>query len=71
MDTNTVLEIIKMIQDRIKNNAINCINNPASTETIACFRIGERRSLIELRDYLQDHIDAELSAFESTLGQAE
>jgi hypothetical protein len=65
MDTNTVLEIINMIDNQIADNKKRMSDKGFNIETPA------QTELIKLKNHLQNSIDAELSAFESTLGQAE
>jgi len=65
MDTQTVLDIIKMINrqlDMINGYALN--NKGGLTEAEAISAIAGRNTLVQLRDHLQSYIEAELSKAE-------
>jgi len=62
MDTTTVLQIIKMIDNRIeKIQLVRCMFLSLRTETD-----GAISALIELRDHLQEYIEQSLSAMEQS-----
>ena len=65
MDTGTVLEIIDLINrqlDMINGYALN--NKGGLTEVEAISAIAGRKTLLQLRDYLQEYIEAEVSKIE-------
>ena len=68
MDTTTVLEIIKMIDTQIESNYDDEFRFTWHKNEHCN---GYQEGLEALKNHLQNYIDAELSAFESTLGQAE
>ncbi|HPP18514.1 MAG TPA: hypothetical protein PLT51_00840 [Candidatus Dojkabacteria bacterium] len=62
MDTTTVLQIIKMIDNRIETLNTTCeMYVSMRTETD-----GAISALIELRDHLQEYIEQSLSAMEQS-----
>lgn len=65
MDTNTILEVINMIDNQIDNNKKRMSDKGFNIETPA------QTELTKLKNHLQNYIEAKLNGFESTLGQSE
>lgn len=64
MDTATVLRIIQVIDNRLTHEDLS-IDYPGPKEYVH----GKRAGLIEVRDYLQLSIDADVTAMESNTGE--
>jgi len=72
MDTGTVLQIIDHINrqiDMINEHALN--NKGGLTEVEAISAIAGRNTLKQLRDYLQEYIELQVSYAENALGAGE
>jgi hypothetical protein len=72
MDTGTVLQIIDHINrqiDMINGYALN--NKGGLTEAEAISGIAGRNTLKQLRDYLQEYIELQVSYAENALGAGE
>ena len=65
MDTKTIFKVIDLINrqlDMINGYALN--NKGGLTEVEAISAIAGRKNLLQLRDYLQEYIEAEVSSIE-------
>jgi hypothetical protein len=65
MDTKTIFKVIDLINrqlDMINGYALN--NKGGLTEVEAISAIAGRKTLLQLRDYLQEYIEAEVSSIE-------
>jgi hypothetical protein len=65
MDTETIFKVIDLINrqlDMINGYALN--NKGGLTEVEAISAIAGRKTLLQLRDYLQEYIEAEVSSIE-------
>jgi len=67
MDTETVLKIIKMIENNLKVSEENTpITQPAKDYQ---FVLGRENALQELQDHLQSFIEGQLNALENQAGE--
>jgi len=67
MDTETVLKIIKMIENNLKVSEENTpITQPAKDYQ---FVLGRENALQELQDHLQSFIEGQLNALENQTGE--
>jgi hypothetical protein len=64
METTTVLAIIEMIDNRLRNFRRGPLDGMPDD-----FTIGEVSSLTELRDHLQEYIEQQVSAIENSTGE--
>ena len=69
MDTTTVLEIIEMLDNSLRELNQHVINNINQTEAKACMSIGKRQGLTDFRDHLQMFIEEQLNALENQTGE--
>jgi len=64
MDTTTVLEIIKMIDNRLRNFRRGPLDGMPDD-----FTIGEEFGMQQIRDHLQSFIEGQVSAIENSTGE--
>jgi hypothetical protein len=67
MDTDTVIEIMQIIDNQLYDININAIND--DTEPKACITIGKRQALTELNEHLEKFITAQLVHLETLTGE--
>lgn len=65
MDTATVLEIIKMIDQKIEQNNLKSKEHAEKTGEIDSYYIGAYDELAKLADHLQSFIEGQLNAAEN------
>lgn len=70
MDINTRMEIVAMINNnlRVKQELLQEQTNKSMSRVILNLTIGKMLGLIELRDHLQEGIEADISAMETARG---
>jgi hypothetical protein len=66
MDTTTVLEIIKMLDVRLDTLRAEAYAKPIELDETSWDKSAE---LMNLRDHLQDYIEAQVSAIENSTGE--
>lgn len=64
MDTTTVLEIIKMIDNKLSNFRRGLLEGMPDA-----FTIGEESGMQQIRDHLQSFIEGQLNAAENQTGE--
>ena len=71
MDTTTVLEIIKMIDYRLKQNSIefNSVHPDDMPDEMYYRLLGADNELMHLNEELQSYIEAKLNAPENQTGE--
>lgn len=71
MDTTTVLEIIKMIDYRLKQNSIefNSVHPDDMPDEMYYRLLGADNELMHLNEELQSYIEAKLNAAENQTGE--
>lgn len=71
MDTNTLVAVIEMIENKLMNNASIILEKHHSgqeiTEAQSCMDIGAKKELISLRDHLQAHVEYLVNQAENNL----
>lgn len=69
MDTTTVLEIIKMIENQMQSNVAH--PDEQFYSNTYSYRLGNLDALRELKDHLQDYIEQQVTYAENNLGGSE